>query len=57
MKASAQSMDPQQAAQAFFGLNDADFDKMIAKLAKNDPRLVKVFQNTRARFLQNTTNN
>lgn len=47
-------MDPQQAAQAFFGLDDADFDQVVAKLAINDPRLVQVFQKTRARYLQST---
>jgi len=51
MKSSAQSMDPQQAAQAFFGLKDADFDQMVTQLTKNDPRLLQVFKNTRARFL------
>ncbi|MEO1640806.1 MAG: hypothetical protein AAFU41_16310 [Pseudomonadota bacterium] len=57
MTSRVHSMDPQQAAQAFFGLDEPDFDKMIAKLAQNDPRLVQVFKNTRARFLKTEQKN
>lgn len=52
MKNIAQSMNPKEAAQAFFGQDDAAFAETVAMLAKNDPRLAKVFQNTRRRFLQ-----
>ena len=52
MKNAADSMSPEEAAQAFFGQNDEAFAEMIGKLTKNDPRLVKVFEGTRQRFLQ-----
>ncbi len=51
MKNIAQSMSPREAAQAFFGQDDASFAETIAMLTKSDPRLAKVFQNTRKRFL------
>lgn len=52
MKSVAQSMTPHEAAQAFFGQDDASFAETIAMLTKNDPRLAQVFQNTRRRFLK-----
>jgi len=52
MKNMAQSMTPREAAQAFFGQDDAAFAETVAVLAKDDPRLARVFQNTRRRFLQ-----
>lgn len=52
MKNISQSMDPRDAAQAFYGQNDAAFAEMVAKLAASDPRLVAVFENTRRRFAE-----
>lgn len=51
MKDVSQSMKPHEAAQAFFGQDDASFSEMLADLTANDPRLVAVFQRTRKRFL------
>ncbi|SFR96988.1 hypothetical protein [Yoonia litorea] len=51
MKEAAQSMTPQEAAQAFFGQDDTAFAETVALLTKSDPRLAKVFQSTRKRFL------
>ena len=45
-------MEPHEAAQAFFGQDEAAFTEMLAKLTANDPRLVAVFQKTRKRFLE-----
>jgi hypothetical protein len=47
----SQSMTPEEAAQAFYGQDDANFADMVAKLAKNDARLVQVFKNTRKHVL------
>lgn len=52
MKDATRSMSPKEAAQAFFGQDDASFAETVAMLAQNDPRLAQVFQNTRRRFLQ-----
>ncbi len=52
MKNINESMSPSDAAQAFFGQDDATFSEMIAKLTANDPRLAAVFQGTRKRFLE-----
>ncbi len=52
MKNVAQSMTPREAAQAFYGQDEAVFSEMLAKLAASDPRLVNAFQNTRKRFLE-----
>ncbi|EBA11952.1 hypothetical protein [Roseobacter sp. CCS2] len=51
MKTATQSMDPHEAAQAFFGQDDASFAEMLTQLTANDPRLTAVFQRTRQRFL------
>lgn len=51
MKNTAQSMDPDEAALAFFGQDDASYAKMLADLTANDPRLAAIFQRTRRRFL------
>ena len=51
MKQTAQSMTPKEAAKAFFGQDEAAFAETVAMLAQSDPRLAKVFQNTRKRFL------
>lgn len=51
MKSIAQSMDPNEAAQAFFGQDDSAFSEMLSKLTANDPRLNAVFLRTRKRFL------
>jgi hypothetical protein len=51
MKNVSQSMNPQEAAQAFFGQDDDAFSEMLATLTANDPRLADVFQRTRKRFL------
>lgn len=51
MKNIAQSMSPKDAAEAFFGQEDAAFSEMIERLAINDKRLVEVFKKTRDRFL------
>ncbi len=52
MKSIAQSMNPHDAAQAFFGQDDIAFSEMVAKLAASDPRLVDVFNRTRKRYLE-----
>ncbi|MEL7179867.1 MAG: hypothetical protein AAFN63_08550 [Pseudomonadota bacterium] len=52
MKTTTQSMNPQEAAQAFFGQDDASFTEMLRQLTANDPRLAAVFQRTRQRFLE-----
>lgn len=52
MKNISQSMTQREAAQAFYGQDDASFSDMVAKLAVNDPRLKDVFKNTRSRFLE-----
>ncbi len=52
MKDVMRSMSPKEAAQGFFGQDDASFAETIAMLVQNDPRLAQVFQNTRRRFLQ-----
>lgn len=52
MKNISQSMDPDEAAQAFFGQDEAAFNRMVDDLATNDPRLALVFQRTRKRFLE-----
>lgn len=44
-------MTPREAAQSFYGQDDAAFSEMIAKLSASDPRLLDVFKNVRARFL------
>lgn len=51
MKSISKSMDPDEAAQAFFGQDDEAFLEMLKKLTANDPRLTDVFQRTRKRFL------
>ena len=50
MKSAAQSMTPQQAAQAFYGMDDDRFSEIVEKLASTDPRLLKVFDNMRKRY-------
>ncbi|WP_159086892.1 hypothetical protein [Loktanella sp. Alg231-35] len=50
MKSVSQSMSPQEAAQAFYGQDDAAFSEMVSKLASQDPRLLKVFQTVKRRF-------
>lgn len=40
-----------EAAKAFYGQNDADFADQITKIASADPRLIKIFENTRKRYL------
>ena len=52
MKIVSQSMSPLEAAQAFYGQDDTSFEQMIAKLSESDPRLVKVFQQTRKTYLE-----
>ena len=51
MKIMSQSMSPQEAAKAFYGQEEASFAEMIAKLSECDPRLVKVFNQTRKNYL------
>ena len=51
MKHIYESMDPHEAAQAFFGQDDAAFSEMLSKLTANDPRLTAAFMRTRKRFL------
>jgi len=51
MKNTAKSMNPDEAAQAFFGQDDTSFTEMLADLTANDPRLAAVFLRTRKRFL------
>jgi len=52
MKIVSQSMSPLEAAQAFYGQDDTSFVLMISKLTESDPRLVKVFQQTRKTYLE-----
>ena len=52
MKSISESMTPHEAAQAFFGQDDASFAETVAMLAQNDPRLAKVLQHTRRPFLE-----
>jgi hypothetical protein len=49
-------MSPREAAQAFYGQDDAAFAEMISKLAVNDPRLLDAFKGTRSRFLASKSN-
>ena len=51
MKSISKSMDPKEAALAFFGQDDATFSEMLKALTANDPRLADIFQKTRKRFL------
>ena len=51
MKTVSQSMSPREAAQAFYGQDEAAFELVIGKLSESDPRLVKVFQQTRKTYL------
>lgn len=41
-----------EAAKAFYGLSDADFAEQINRMAVSDPRLVKIFERTRERYLK-----
>lgn len=41
-----------EAAKAFYGQSEADFSEQISRLAAADPRLVKIFQSTRERYLR-----
>lgn len=52
MKNTSRSMDPDEAAQAFFGQDESSFTEMLTELTANDPRLAEVFQRTRKRFLE-----
>ena len=52
MKSISASMTPDEAAEAFYGLDDASFAEALKKMTANDPRLSAVFQATRARFLR-----
>lgn len=52
MKNVSQSMNQREAAQAFYGQDEAAFSDMVAKLTVNDPRLKDVFKSTRRRFLE-----
>ena len=45
-------MDPEEAAEAFFGQDDAAFGAMLDDLTAHDPRLAAVFLQTRKRFLE-----
>ena len=38
------------AAQSFYGQSDAAFTKQVEQLAVNDPRLIAIFQKTRAHY-------
>ena len=40
-----------EAAKAFYGQSDADFAEQISRMAVSDPRLVKIFERTRERYL------
>jgi hypothetical protein len=52
MKNVSQSMSPREAAQAFYGQDEAAFSSMLAKLAESDPRLINVFKRTRQRYIE-----
>lgn len=53
MKNVSRALSPHEAAQAFYGQDEASFTEMVAKLAQSDPRLIGVFKNTRQRYLNN----
>lgn len=52
MKSASHSMTPGEAAKAFYGQDDASFSDVIEKLSATDPRLLKVFNNVRQRYLE-----
>lgn len=41
-----------EAAQAFYGQSESDFAFQIKQLTAGDPRLAKIFENTRKRYLK-----
>ena len=41
-----------EAAQAFYGQSESDFALQIKQLTAGDPRLAKIFENTRKRYLK-----
>ena len=52
MKSTEQSSSPREAANAFYGQDDAGFARAIMKLTANDPRLANIFNNVRKRHLE-----
>ncbi|MDO6589914.1 MULTISPECIES: hypothetical protein [Rhodobacterales] len=57
MNQSTQRVAPHEAAaKSFYGQSEEAFNKQVEQLAINDPRLIAVFQNTRAHY-QNLTQN
>lgn len=40
-----------EAAHAFYGQSDAEFALQIKQMTAADPRLAKIFENTRKRYL------
>ena len=38
------------AAEAFYGQNETNFNKQLSQICASDPRLIKVFQRTRANY-------
>lgn len=38
------------AAEAFYGQNETSFKKQLSQICASDPRLIKIFQRTRATY-------
>jgi hypothetical protein len=55
MKNVSQAMSPREAAQAFYGQDEASFSEMVAKLSVSDPRMNDVFKSMRKRFVDGQT--
>lgn len=49
--AAAKVVDP---SEAFYGMSESAFAETLQLLGATDPRLIKAFQNTRERFLNQT---
>lgn len=40
-----------EAAKSFYGQSEKEFAEQINRIASADPRLIKIFENTRKRYL------
>ena len=49
-------MKPNDAAEAFYGQSEDAFAEQIKMLGASDPRLVRAFERTRQRYLQQKQN-
>lgn len=50
-------MTPNAAAEAFYGLDEAEFAAQVARISVNDRRLEVLFHKTRERYLASRNNN